>query len=434
MLLAKYFKSLYSINMRKNYYVFLIVFGALLISNSIIAHARTRVKKALFVIVDGVARDMLKSSSTPCMDSISAYGAFADAHVGGEKGAYSQSPTISAVGYNCLLTGTWAEKHNVWDNDIAAPNYNYPTVFRLFKNQYPDKKIAVFSSWQDNRTKLIGEGKPETGNIKMDYAFDGYELDTVNFPQDSKRIFMRNIDEKVVSEATKCVRADAPDLSWVYLEFTDDMGHMYGDSRQMKDAIHFEDTLMGRLWDAIKYREKNFNEDWLLVITTDHGRSPRDGRGHGGQSDRERGTWIVTNYKNVNASFKRTTPGIVSILPSITNYLGVEVPKNTKYELDGVPFVGRVYFYDFKSEEKDGKFYFSWNDLSSNKNQTADILVSYTNNVKVGGTDKYQKIATVKLSENKLELSKKLNKSDFYKFVLETPNQTMNYWIIGDKK
>ena len=419
--------------MRKNYYVFIIIFGALLISNSIIAHARTRVKKALFVIVDGVARDMLKSSSTPCMDSISAYGAFADAHVGGEKGAYSQSPTISAVGYNCLLTGTWAEKHNVWDNDIAAPNYNYPTVFRLFKNQYPDKKIAIFSSWQDNRTKLIGEGKPETGNIKMDYACDGYELDTVNFPQDSKRIFMRNIDEKVVSEASKCVRSDAPDLSWVYLEFTDDMGHMYGDSRQMKDAINFEDTLMGRLWDAIKYREKNFNEDWLLVITTDHGRSPRDGKGHGGQSDRERGTWIVTNYKDVNASFKRTTPGIVSILPSITNYLGVDVPKNTKYELDGVPFVGKVYFSDFKSEEKEGKFYFSWNDLSGNKNQTADILVSYTNNVKVGGTDKYQKIATIKLSENKLELSKKLDKSDFYKFVLETPEQAMNYCIIKGK-
>jgi hypothetical protein len=191
--------------------------------------------------------------------------------------------------------------------------------------------------------------------------------------------------------------------------------------------------LMGRLWDAIKYREKNFNEDWLLVITTDHGRSPRDGRGHGGQSDRERGTWIVTNYKDVNASFKRTTPGIVSILPSITNYLGVDVPKNTKYELDGVPFVGSVYFSDFKSEEKDGKFYFSWNDLSGNKNQTADILVSYTNNVKVGGTDKYQKIATIKLSENKLELSKKLDKSDFYKFVLETPEQAMNYWIIKGK-
>ena len=384
--------------------------------------------------MDGVARDMLKGASTPCLDSISANGAFAYAYVGGERSAYSQSPTISAVGYNSLLTGTWAEKHNVWDNDIAAPNYNYPTVFRLFKDQYPDKKIAVFSSWQDNRTKLIGEGKTETGNIKMDYAYDGYELDTTNYPHDSKRIFMRNIDEKVVSEAAKCVRADAPDLSWVYLEFTDDMGHMYGDSRQMKDAIHFEDTLMGRLWDAIKYREKNFNEDWLLIITTDHGRSPIDGRGHGGQSDRERGTWIVTNYKKVNASFKRTTPGIVSILPSITNFLGVDVPKNTKYELDGVPFVGKVDFSDFKSEEKDGKFYFSWNDLSVNKNQTADLLVSYTNNVKVGGTDKYQKIATVKLSGNKLELSKKLNKSDFYKFVLETPNQTMNYWIVGDNK
>ena len=80
--------------MKKSYYAFLIVFGALLISKPITANAKTPVKKALFVIVDGVARDMLKGASTPCLDSISANGAFAYAHVGGGRRC------ISAITYH----------------------------------------------------------------------------------------------------------------------------------------------------------------------------------------------------------------------------------------------------------------------------------------------------------------------------------------------
>jgi hypothetical protein len=38
-----------------------------------------------------------------------------------------------------------------------------------------------------------------------------------------------------------------------------------------------------KIWQAIKEREKNFNEDWLIVITTDHGRDVETGKHHGGQ-------------------------------------------------------------------------------------------------------------------------------------------------------
>jgi predicted AlkP superfamily pyrophosphatase or phosphodiesterase len=257
-------------------------------------------KKALFVIVDGSAADVIEQQPTPNLDKIAKVGGYTRAHVGGEKGAYSQTPTISAVGYNSLLTGTWVNKHNVWDNDIAAPNYNYRTLFRFFKEQYPQKKTAVFSSWLDNRTKLVGEGLPATGNLKVDHHFDGLELDTVQFPHDKKRDFMHRIDEAVVDKAAACIREEAPDLSWVYLEYTDDMGHMHGDSPEFYKAIAYMDQQMGRLWEAINYREKTFKEDWVIYITTDHGRDSATGKHHGGQSNRERSTWIVTNAKKLN--------------------------------------------------------------------------------------------------------------------------------------
>ncbi|MBO9657236.1 MAG: alkaline phosphatase family protein, partial [Chitinophagaceae bacterium] len=211
-------------------------------------------KKAVFVIVDGIAADVIEKQPTPFLDKIAKTGGYTRTHVGGEKGGYSQTPTISAVGYNSLLTGTWVNKHNVWDNDIKAPNYNYWTIFRFLKEQYPDKKTAVFSSWIDNRTKLVGEGLPQTNNLPLSYHFDGLELDTVNYPHDKKRDFMHRIDEAVVNNATEYIKTEAPDLSWVYLEYTDDMGHMFGDSPEFFRAVELMDKQMGRLWDAIKYR------------------------------------------------------------------------------------------------------------------------------------------------------------------------------------
>src|SRR5450432_2894598 len=85
-------------------------------------------KKALFIIADGIPADVIEKVPTPTLHAIANEGALLHAYVGGEKGGYSQTPTISAVGYNSLLTGTWVNKHNVWGNDIVAPNYSYYTI------------------------------------------------------------------------------------------------------------------------------------------------------------------------------------------------------------------------------------------------------------------------------------------------------------------
>jgi predicted AlkP superfamily pyrophosphatase or phosphodiesterase len=294
-------------------------------------------KKVLVILLDGIPYDVITKVNTPNLDKLTSKGAFGKAYVGGEKGGKTESPTISAVGYNSMLTGTWANKHNVWGNGIEAPNYSYPTFFKVAKEANPNLKLGIFSTWLDNRTKLLGEGLTATNNLMIDFKYDGYELDTVAFPHDKNKNFIKNIDILVTEKATETIKTKSPDVSWLYLEFTDDMGHNHGDSKTFYESIEHADHLIGQVYEAVSFREKNYKENWLVIVTTDHGRDAQTGKNHGGQSDRERETWIATNKKPTSPRFKDGL-AVVDIFPSICRFLNIEIPKSVKENLEGVSF------------------------------------------------------------------------------------------------
>ena len=113
------------------------------------------------------------------------------------------------------------------------------------------------------------------------------------------------------------------------------MGHRYGKSPELDTAISMLDKQIQRLTEAVTYREKSFNEEWLVIITTDHGRDAQTGKNHGGQSDAERNTWLVINHRPNHHAFENRT-AVVDIFPTIATFLNIKLPKTVADSLEGV--------------------------------------------------------------------------------------------------
>ena len=301
----------------------------------------SKTPRTLFVLVDGIPADVIERVSTPGIDAVAARGSYQRAYVGGDLGMPTESPTVSAVGYMSLLTGTWSNKHNVRANYGIEPNYDFWDIFRVAKHQARAVTTGLFSTWTDNRTILMGDGLEAAGGYKFDFVADGFEKDPAFAPalEDVERI--QAVDLRVTTLAAETLRESAPDLSWVYLQHTDDIGHRDGDGPSMDLAVRWVDARVSELWAAVQTRSQQFvNEDWLVIVTTDHGRTSSNGKGHGGQSDRERTIWIASNSPRMVSPADRSA-AIVDIYPTIVEHMHFDMPEEVAAQLEGQSLLSR---------------------------------------------------------------------------------------------
>jgi hypothetical protein len=289
--------------------------------------------KALLIGIDGVQyeqlRQVIDAGKAPVIASFQP----AMSYTGGIVGTSTQQTTYSGPGWATVLTGAWANRHRIASNDSGLRNKT-DSLFKLISLSSPTRHTASIVSWN-----------PINDNFADDLSAGFIELG-VKCGGDDQCATERTIQE---------LRTGNFDFIFVHLDQPDDAGHENGFGPSYQDAIAKSDRQIGLILDALgKRKHENADEDWLVIITTDHGRKLPDGYDHGEQSRSEKTTFIGLN-KPANEQLTQPVtdpedPGfgglygfasVADIAPTILTHLGINTDAE-RYVIDGVPLIGHL--------------------------------------------------------------------------------------------
>ena len=111
-----------------------------------------------------------------------------------------------------------------------------------------------------------------------------------------------------------------PHAIFVHLDDPDYAGHAFGFSPFVfpyLDSIEEMDALVGLMLDALESREAYTEENWLVLVTTDHGGI---GTSHGGNSIEERRVFVIASGESVSPEW--VSRDTLSVVGAAENCLG----------------------------------------------------------------------------------------------------------------
>ncbi len=257
-------------------------------------------KKVLIIGIDGCRPDALLKAKAPHLHGLIKNGAFSDKAQTGDM-------TASGSGWGSLLTGVWREKHGVKGNDFKLSNFDkFPHVLARIKKAKPESFVASVVHW-DPIQKLIVRKADITVAHKT--------------------------DPEVAKVACQILAEKNPDLLFVHLDDVDGAGHKFGFDPKLPrylDAIEKADAYVGAMLKAVEGRKTYAQEDWLIVVSTDHGGTEKS---HGKNIPEHRTIFLIVSGKSAARGAIEPAPGIVDIVPTVLQHLGI--PVDPQWNLDG---------------------------------------------------------------------------------------------------
>ncbi|WP_330330622.1 alkaline phosphatase family protein [Streptomyces sp. NBC_00536] len=273
------------------------------------------VNKVLVIGIDGTVLDRVKVADAPNLNGLMAQGLTARSTLY----ANPMAATSSGPGWSTIATGVWPDKHGVKDNSFTGKNYTaYPDFLTRAENANPALNTYAAADWEpitstDQNGPIFSAKVDKRLSLKGDR--DGYGSE----------------DPKIAAAASAELRDQNPDAAFVYFGEIDHAGHAAGAaSQEYLDTIGRVDKLIGQLLTAVQARPTYGQENWKILVTTDHGHT--DAGGHGGSTIQERGTFVIAKGAGIPAGSVRSDVRLVDVAATALQQVGVSTAG-----LDGVP-------------------------------------------------------------------------------------------------
>ena len=249
---------------------------------TVIASPSDAYQHVVIIGVDG-AGTFFQNAQTPNIDSIFANGATT-------YNCLTSNPTISAQCWGSLLHGVTPQVHGLTNDNISSAypsNSEYPSFFRVIRENNPDAVLASFCNWNPINVGIIED------DIGVHKA-------------------TQSSDSALTEEILAYLESNTPTAMFVQFDEADGAGHSsgYGSDTQLSKIAEI-DSYIGRIYEA--YEANGTIDDTLFIVTADHGGS---GTSHGGLTDAEKYVMFAATGKNVqNATIEdmeiRDTASIV---------------------------------------------------------------------------------------------------------------------------
>ena len=189
--------------------------------------------------------------------------------------------TSTAPGWCSMLTGQWADVHGIKKNYVPKSNDHLTMLTTLVEDGTIDSS-AFYVSWDGH----FNESDCTYWNEKSYAAEKGLNVNFVDAGDDNGTY------TNVVTDLGK---TDCSDFIFSIFEYCDHEGHTTGfGPKNKRYANKFNDVqkTADEIISAVKARPTYETEDWLIIITADHGGFDLT---HGSMTIQERYTFIVAN-------------------------------------------------------------------------------------------------------------------------------------------